>query len=196
MSLTGGKANRFMFASIPREVRWERENQRGHWVDSWDAKRSTSATPNRSHVNPPSGGSAFIPPTWVSVSTESTSLGSGPLGHGALSGTTNFPVPKEEAGTHACSGCTIECPPGDWCETPPPYCPSWRWHESAPGAEESEWELDEPLSTPGRLCARLGASYLVPQDGHDCCLTFLGIQYAEEAFVDSSCSPCGDMTIS
>ncbi len=31
---------------------------------------------------------------------------------------------------------------------------------------------------------------------HDCCLTCLGIQHAEEAFVDGSCSSCGDMTIS
>ncbi len=32
---------------------------------------------------------------------------------------------------------------------------------------------------------------------HDCCLTILGIQHAEEAFVDGSCSSCkkGDMTI-
>ncbi len=38
--------------------------------------------------------------------------------------------------------------------------------------------------------------FLAPQDGHDRCLTCLGIQHAEEAFVDSSCSSCGDMTIS
>ncbi len=37
---------------------------------------------------------------------------------------------------------------------------------------------------------------LAPQDGHDHCLTCLGIQHAEEAFVDVSCSSCGDMTIS
>ncbi len=37
---------------------------------------------------------------------------------------------------------------------------------------------------------------LAPQDGHDRCLTCLGIQHAEEAFVDGSCSSCGDMTIS
>ncbi len=30
---------------------------------------------------------------------------------------------------------------------------------------------------------------LAPQDGHDRCLTCLGIQHAEEAFVDGSCSP-------
>ncbi len=36
---------------------------------------------------------------------------------------------------------------------------------------------------------------LAPQDGHDHCLTCLGIQHAEEAFVDGSCSSCGDMTI-
>ncbi len=56
MSLTRGKAYSFMSGqgcasvSIPREVGWERENQRGHWVDSWDAKRSTSAAPNRSQI--------------------------------------------------------------------------------------------------------------------------------------------------
>ncbi len=38
--------------------------------------------------------------------------------------------------------------------------------------------------------------FLAPQDGHDRCLTCLGIQHAEEAFVDGSCSSCGDMTIS
>ncbi len=37
---------------------------------------------------------------------------------------------------------------------------------------------------------------LAPQDGHDHCLTCLGIQHAEEAFEDGSCSSCGDMTIS
>ncbi len=37
---------------------------------------------------------------------------------------------------------------------------------------------------------------LAPQDGHDHCLTCLGIQHAEDAFVDGSCSSCGDMTIS
>ncbi len=34
------------------------------------------------------------------------------------------------------------------------------------------------------------------QDGHDCCLTCLGIQHTEEVFVDGSCSSSGDMTIS
>ncbi len=33
---------------------------------------------------------------------------------------------------------------------------------------------------------------LAPQDGHDHCLTCLGIQHAEEAFVDGSCSSCGE----
>ncbi len=34
---------------------------------------------------------------------------------------------------------------------------------------------------------------LAPQDGHDRCLTCLGIQQAEEAFVDGSCSSCGEL---
>ncbi len=62
----------------------------------------------------------------------------------------------KEACAHACSGCVTGSLPGDWCETPTPCCPSWRWHMSVSGMEESEWELDEPLSTPGRLCSRWG----------------------------------------
>ncbi len=56
MSLTGGKAYSLMSgqgcasASISREFGWERENQRGHWIDSWDAKRSNSAAPNHSQI--------------------------------------------------------------------------------------------------------------------------------------------------
>ncbi len=38
--------------------------------------------------------------------------------------------------------------------------------------------------------------FLAPQDGHDRCLTWLGIQHAEEAFVDGACSSCGHMIIS
>ncbi len=53
--------------------------------------------------DPPYDGSASIPPTWVSVLTRNPPLGSGPLGHEPLSGTKTCPVPKEEAGAHACS---------------------------------------------------------------------------------------------
>ncbi len=45
-------------------------------------------------------------------------------------------------------------------------------------------------------CVSGSGRFLAPQDGHDHCLTCLGIQHAEEAFVDGSCSSCGDMTIS
>ncbi len=44
-------------------------------------------------------------------------------------------------------------------------------------------------------CISVCGRYLAPQDGHDYCLTCLGIQNAEEAFVDGSCSSCGDMTM-
>ncbi len=119
-------------------------------------KRSTSAAPNRSQIWSTIWRFSIHPLTWVSVSTESPPLPLGPLRHEPLSGTKICPVPKEKAGGHAFSGCAIGSPSGDWCETPPLCCPSWRWHESVPGMEESEWELDEPLSTPGNLCARLG----------------------------------------
>ncbi len=37
-------------ASMPRVVGKLRENQSGHWDDSWEAKRSTSTLPNRSQI--------------------------------------------------------------------------------------------------------------------------------------------------
>ncbi len=45
-------------------------------------------------------------------------------------------------------------------------------------------------------CVSARGRFLAPQDGHDHCLTCLSIQHAEEAFVDGSCSSCGDMNIS
>ncbi len=38
-------------------------------------------------------------------------------------------------------------------------------------------------------------SLLAPGDGHDRCLSCLGIEHAEAAFVDESCPHCGGMTI-
>ncbi len=37
--------------------------------------------------------------------------------------------------------------------------------------------------------------YLAPGDGHDRCLSCLGIEHAEAAFVDESCPHCGGMTV-
>ncbi len=56
ISFIGGNAYRLTFghgwvnASMPRVVGKLRENQSGHWDDSWEAKRSTSASPNRSQI--------------------------------------------------------------------------------------------------------------------------------------------------
>ncbi len=56
ISFIGGNAYRLTFghgwanASMPRVVGKLRENQSGHWDDSWEAKRSTSALPNRSQI--------------------------------------------------------------------------------------------------------------------------------------------------
>ncbi len=149
MSLTGGKLYSFMSgqgcasASIPREAGWERENQRGHWVVSCDL---------------PYGSSASIPLTWVSVLTRSPPLGSGPPGHGPLSGTKTCPKKKlarmpvlvARPGAplaidvrHTAAMLSI---PTMTCE----------WNFLPSGTEESDRELDEPLSTPGRLCAGWG----------------------------------------
>ncbi len=56
ISFIGGNAYRLTFghrwanASMPRVVGKLRENQSGHWDDSWEAKRSSSASPNRSQI--------------------------------------------------------------------------------------------------------------------------------------------------
>ncbi|XP_051759449.1 uncharacterized protein LOC127517607 [Ctenopharyngodon idella] len=46
-----------------------------------------------------------------------------------------------------------------------------------------------------RLCVTGCGRSLVPPDGHNHCITCLGVQHTEAAFVDSSCSHCGNMTI-
>ncbi len=48
---------------------------------------------------------------------------------------------------------------------------------------------------PFRPCVSGCGRYLAPGDGHDRCLSCLGIEHAEVAFVDESCSHCGGMTV-
>ncbi len=48
---------------------------------------------------------------------------------------------------------------------------------------------------PFRPCVSGCGRYLAPGDGHDRCLTCLGIEHAEAAFVDESCPHCGGMTV-
>ncbi len=149
MSLTGGKLYSFMSgqgcasASIPREAGWERENQRGHWVVSCDL---------------PYGSSASIPLTWVSVLTRSPPLGSGPPGHGPLSGTKT--CPKKKLARMPVLGARPGAPlaidvrhTAAMLSIPTMTC---EWNFLPSGMEESDRELDEPLSTPGRLCAGWG----------------------------------------
>ncbi len=107
----------------------ERLGERGRTKGGTGSTPETQRGPPLPHrivpkPDSPSGGSASIPLTGVSVSIESP-----PLGHGQLSGTNICPVLKEEAGAHVCLGCATGSPLGDWCETPPPCCLSWRWHE-------------------------------------------------------------------
>ncbi len=47
-----------------------------------------------------------------------------------------------------------------------------------------------------RPCATGCGRYLAPGDGHDYCLTCLGLAHAEVALMDGTCSHCGNMTIS
>ncbi len=46
------------------------------------------------------------------------------------------------------------------------------------------------------LCVSGCGRYLAPRDGHERCITCLGLAHAEAAFVDESCTHCGRMTIS
>ncbi len=48
---------------------------------------------------------------------------------------------------------------------------------------------------PFRPCVSGCGRYLAPGDGNDRCLSCLGIEHAEVAFVDESCSHCGGMTV-
>ncbi len=47
-----------------------------------------------------------------------------------------------------------------------------------------------------RPCATGCGRYLAPGDGHDYCLTCLGLAHVEVALMDGTCSHCGNMTIS
>ncbi len=51
------------------------------------------------------------------------------------------------------------------------------------------------LKMPFRPCVSGCGRYLAPGDGHDRCLSCLGIEHAEAAFVDESCPHCGGMTV-
>ncbi len=48
---------------------------------------------------------------------------------------------------------------------------------------------------PFRPCVSGCGRYLAPGDGHDRCLSCLGIEHAEAAFVDELCPHCGGMTV-
>ncbi len=48
---------------------------------------------------------------------------------------------------------------------------------------------------PFRPCVSGCGRNLAPGDGHDRCLSCLGIEHAEAAFVDESCPHCGGMTV-
>ncbi len=48
---------------------------------------------------------------------------------------------------------------------------------------------------PFRPCPSGCGRFLSADDGHDCCLQCLGIQHAEDAFVDDSCVCCGRMSM-
>ncbi len=48
---------------------------------------------------------------------------------------------------------------------------------------------------PFRPCVSGCGRYLAPGDGHDRCLSCLGIEHAEADFVDESCPHCGGMTV-
>ncbi len=48
---------------------------------------------------------------------------------------------------------------------------------------------------PFRLCPLGCGHFLSVDEGHDCCLQCLGLQHAEDAFMDDSCACCGHMSI-
>ncbi len=149
ISFIGGNAYRLTFghgwanASMPRVVGKLRESQSGHWDDSWEAKRSTSALPNRSQIwdtvwwfNILSPGLSFcldrksaarfsIPGTWTALKER------------------NLSWDQRRRRRANCSGCATVNLPDGLCGTQPPYCPFWLWYD-APR------ERGENTSKPGR----------------------------------------------
>ncbi len=91
ISLMGGNAYSLMSgqvwanASRPRGAGELRENESGHWHDSFDAKRSILLCQTIPKSGLTFGGSRSTPPTWASVSTESRLRGSRLLGREPLS---------------------------------------------------------------------------------------------------------------
>ncbi len=143
ISFIGGNAYRLTFghgwanASMPRVVVKLRENQSGHWDDSWKAKRSTSALPNRYQIWDPvwrfnihSPGLSFcldrksaarfsIPGMWTALKERNLSLDQRRRRHASLS--------RVRATVNLLGGL---------CGTQPPYCPSWLWYDTPENGEK------------------------------------------------------------
>ncbi len=164
ISFIGGNTYRLTFshgwanASMPRVLGKLRENQSGHWDDSWEAKRSTSTLPNRSQIwdtvwwfNIHFPGLSFcldrkfqVPPGSVLPEREP------PSKRGTCLGT------KGEDDAQACPGCATLNLLGGLCGTQPPYCPSWLWYDTPRERGENTSKPGRQPWVPGSLYAKRG----------------------------------------
>ncbi len=148
ISLTGGNAYSLMFSqgwtntSMPRGAGELRENQSGHWDDSCDAKRFTSASPNRSQIwTTVWRFSIHSPGLRFYLDRKSAARFKTPGKWTALRESNLFWDQKRR--WQAWSGCATVNSLGDLCGIPPPCCPSWLSHDTL-------WEGGESRSVPGR----------------------------------------------
>ncbi len=150
-------------ASMPRVIGELRENQSGHWDDSWEAKKSTSALPNRSQIwdtvwwfNIHSPGLSFcpdrksaarfsIPGTWTALKDR------------------NLYWDQGEDGAQACPGCATVNLPDGLCGTLLRCCPSWLWYDAPRGRGENTSKPGRQPWVPGNLCAKRGTLLSIPR---------------------------------
>ncbi len=135
-----------------------------YWDDSWEAKRSTSALPNRFHIwdtvwrfNIHSLGLS------LSVSTENQPQGSVFQERELPSKKGTCPRTKGEDGAQACPGCATVNLPDGLCETLPPYCPFWLWYDAPREWGENTSKPGRQPWVPGSLCARKGTLLSIPR---------------------------------
>ncbi len=147
-----GWANEYM----PKSTGGLGENQSGHWDDSCDAKRSSSASPNRPQIwatvwrfNIHSARPEFLPRQKIGCKVQnSRNVNRSQVEELVLR-------PKEKT-AQACSGCATVNRLGDLCGIPPPCCPSWLSYDTSWERGESDIAPRRRLWAPGSSCARRG----------------------------------------
>ncbi len=128
---------------MPRVVEKLRENQSGHWDDSWEAKRSTSDLLKRSQI---------WDTVWrFNIHSPGLSLDRKSAARFSIPGNVNCPQRKE-----ACPRCATLTLPDGLCGTQPPYCPFWLWYDTPRERGKNTSKPGRQPWVPGSLYAKRG----------------------------------------